>query len=322
MLRIFLALTAFLNLKLHQVNVVGAYLQGDLDEEIYMKVPDGLAEKYGSGQKFWRLKKALYRLKQAGWQWKKHLHQVMTKLGFTCAMANDYLYVLWERGKIVLMVLIYVDDMAVAGKGIPGIVLFKRNLSKDFEIADLGELKFILGILVTRDRSKRLIFLNQSAYITQVLAKFGMLDAKPVSTPLPVKHSLSISQSPSSKAEEDGYLDFARGIHYLSLVGSLLGNPGIPHLEAAKHILRYLKGTQNFSLILGRHGRDAVDIVGWTDSDWAGDVDSRHSVGGFVFDIAGGCVSWSSKKQVSVATSSVETEYMASANATKKAVWL
>ena len=142
--------------------------------------------------------------------------------------------------------------------------------------------------------------------------------------------------------EEDGYLDFARGIHYLSLVGSLLyatqthpdiqfsvnlvaqfsGNPGIPHLEAAKCILCYLKGTQNFSLILGQHGRDAVDIVGWTDSDWAGDVDSRRSVGGFVFDVAGGCVSWSLKKRVSVATSSVETEYVASANATKEAVWL
>jgi len=88
-------------------------------------------------------------LKQAGQQWKKRLHQVMTKLGFTRAMANDCLYVLWEHNKIVLMVLIYVDDMAIAGKGIPGVVLFKQNLSKDFKITDLGELKFILGILVT-----------------------------------------------------------------------------------------------------------------------------------------------------------------------------
>ena len=113
-----------------------------------MKVPDRLAEKYRNGQKFWRLKKALYGLKQAGQQWKKCLHQVMTKLGFTHAMADDCLYVLWEHNKIIL-VLIYVDDMAIAGKGIPGVVLFKQNLSKDFKITDLGELKFILGILVT-----------------------------------------------------------------------------------------------------------------------------------------------------------------------------
>jgi len=167
-----------------------------------------------------------------------------------------------------------------------------------------------------------------------------MLDVKPVSTPLAVKHGLSTSQSPSSEAELNEYSNFSRGIHYLSLVGSLLyttqtrpdiqfsvnliaqfsGNPGIPHLEAAKHILHYLKGTQEFSLVLGCQG--AVDIVGWTDSDWAGDVNSRHSVGGFVFDVAGGCVSWSLKKQVSVATSLVEAEYVALANATKEAVWL
>ena len=114
-----------------------------------MKVPNGLAEKYGSGQNFWRLRKALYGLKQAGQQWKKHLHQVMTKLSFTCAIANNCLYILQEHGKIILMVLIYIDNMAIAGKEISGITLFKQNLSEDFEIMDLGELKFILGILVT-----------------------------------------------------------------------------------------------------------------------------------------------------------------------------
>ena len=222
----------------------------------------------------------------------------MTKLGFTRAMADDCLYVLQEHGKIVLIVLIYIDDMAIAGKEIPGIILFKQNLSKDFKITDLGEIKFILGIQITRDRSNYLLYLNQSAYITQILVRFGMLDVKPVSTPLAVKHGLSTSQSLSSEAELNEYSNFSRGIHYLSLVGSLLyatqthpdiqfsvnliaqfsGNPGIPHLEAAKCILCYLKGTQEFSLVLGHQGKGAVDIVGWTDSDWAGDVDLRHSV--------------------------------------------
>ena len=83
-----------MDLELHQVDIVGVYLQENLDEEIYMKVPNGLVEKYRSGQKFWRLKKALYGLKQAGQQWKKHLHQMMTKLSFTCAIANNCLYIL------------------------------------------------------------------------------------------------------------------------------------------------------------------------------------------------------------------------------------
>jgi len=138
--------------------------------------------------------------------------------------------------------------------------------------------------------------------------------------------------------EINKYSNFSGGIHYLSLVGSLLyatqtcpdiqfsinhiaqfsGNPGIPHLEAAKCILCYLKGTQDFSLVLGHYGRGAIDIIGWTDSDWAGNVDTRRSVGGF--DVARGCVFWSSKKQASVATSLVEAKYVASGNATKEAV--
>ena len=284
----------------------------------------------------------MYSLKQAGQQWKKRLHQVMTKLSFTHAIADDCLYILWEHGKIILMVLIYVDDMVIARKEIPGIILFKQNLSKDFEITDLGEMKFILGIQITRDRSNHLLYLNQSAYITQILMRFEMLDVKLISTPLAVKHGLSMFQSPSFEVELNEYSNFSRGIHYLLLVGSLLyatqthpdiqffvnliaqfsGNPGIPYLEATKHILCYLKRTQEFSLVLGYQERGAVDIVRWTDSDWAGDVDSKHSVRGFVFDVVRGCVFWSSKKQVSVAISLVEAEYMALANTTKEAVWL
>jgi len=211
----------------------------------------------------------------------------MTKLGFTHVMADNCLYILWEHSKIILIVLIYVDNMAITGKEIPRIALFKWNLSKYFKITDLGELKFILGILVTQDCSNHLIFLNQSAYIIQVLTRFGMLNTKPVSTLLAVKHGLSTSQSSSSKAELNKYSSFSSGIHYLSLVGLLLyatqtcpdiqfsvnltaqfsGNSGIPYLEATKCILYYLKGTQDFFLVLEHHGKEAVDVVGWTDSD-------------------------------------------------------
>lgn len=169
-----------------------------------------------------------------------------------------------------------------------------------------------------------------------------MQDCTPVSTPLLVKHNLSAIQSPKTDEELAAYLTYANGIRYLELVGSLLyatqtrpdiqfavglisqfgGNPGIPHLEAAKRVLRYLRGTAKFSLMLGRQGEGAVDLVGWTDSNWAQDVDTRRSVGGFIFDIVGSSVSWSSKKQPTVALSTVEAEYMASSNATKEAIWL
>lgn len=108
----------------------------------------------------------------------------------------------------------------------------------------------------------------------------------------------------------------------VGLVAQFSGNPGIAHLATAKRILRYLKGTANFRLALGRRKEGELDLVGWSDSNWAQDLDTRKSVSGFVFEISGASVSWSSKKQSAVATSTVEAEYVASANATREAVWL
>jgi len=139
------------------------------------------------------LKKALYSLKQAGRQWKKRLHDVLTKFNLTRAFAGDCLYIKKEAGKIILIVLVYVDDMAVAGPNGTHIVSFKSALAEKFDITDMGELRFMLGILVTHDREKQLIYLSQSAYIHQILNRFGIRDAIPVSTPLAVKHNLSTS---------------------------------------------------------------------------------------------------------------------------------
>jgi len=141
--------------------------------------------------------------------------------------------------------------------------------------------------------------------------------------------------------EKKAILEYAKGASYPERVGALLyatqtrpdcqyavatlaqfsGNPGKAHFEAVKRVLRYLKGTAHFGLAFGGP-KQGLDLIGWTDSDWAQDPDSRRSVGGFVFDVAGGSVSWSSKKQPTVALSTVEAEYMAASNATKEAIWL
>jgi len=269
-LQIFLSYIAYLDWHLHHVDVVAAYLHGPLDEDIYMTIPDGVEN--SSSSCYWKLKKALYGLKQARRQWKKRLHEVLTNFGFTQAFSDDCLYIKHHKDQIVLLVLVYVDDMAIAGPDGIHLVSLKSFLSKDFEITDLGELKHILGILVSRDRPRHLIYLNQAAYIQQMITRFGMEGSSPVSTPLAVKHSLSLSQSPKTEAEKRVYQDYAGYTPYLSLVGSLLfatqthpdiqfavglvaqfgSNPGIAHHEAAKHILRYLKGTANYNLVLGR----------------------------------------------------------------------
>ena len=154
---------AFLDWEVHHVNVIAAYLHGPLEEDIYMVISDGI-EGSGSGC-FWKLRKALYGLKQAGRQWKKHLHDTLIDFGFTRAFADDCLYIKRHEGKIVLLILVYIDNMAVAGPGIFYITSFKSFLNKNFEITDLGDLSYMLGVLVTRDHQNRLIYLNQAAYI-------------------------------------------------------------------------------------------------------------------------------------------------------------
>jgi len=174
-----------------------------------------------------------------------------------------------------------------------------------------------------------------------MVTHFGMEGLSLVSTPLAVKHSLSLSQSPKTEAEKRAYQDYAGYTPYLSLVGSLLfaiqthpdiqfavglvaqfgSNPGIAHHEATKRILCYLKETANYNLVLGRQREGKFDLIEWSDSNWAQDVDNQ-STSSFVFDVAGSSVTWSSKKQPTVVTSSVEAEYVTFTNAIKEAVWL
>ena len=305
-----------------------------------MKIPKGVNAEGKEGW-CWRLRKSLYGLKQSEHQWKKKLDEVMKELGFEKANADECLYILREDGKISLLVLVYVDDMALASNSMATIRKFKDDLSKHFNITDLGDLHIILGIQVTHDRPNGIIYLDQTAYIQSVLSRFGMQDCNPVSTPLNLKERPLISQCPTNEDEKTTHLAYAKGLNYLEVISSILyatqthpdlqyavgtlaqfgSNPGIPHLNALKCVLRYLKGTAHFKLKLGGTDKD-VSLIGWTDSDWAGDVDTRRSVGGFSFEVAGGFISWSSKKQPTVALSTIESEYMAAANATREAIWL
>jgi hypothetical protein len=338
-LRTLLSLAAREDWEVHHVDVVGAYLNGDLKEELYMEVPDGV-DTTGRKGWCWRLRRPLYGLKQAGRQWKVKLDDALRQIGLEKSNADDSLYVLEANGQVALIVLVYVDDMAIAAQTKASIVDFKTKLTRMFEITDLGSLRHMLGLQIVRDRAKQSITITQTTYIRTVLKRYGMEDCAPVSTPLTVKASLSKEQSPANEEEKRQYAEVAKGFSYAECLGAVLymtqtrpdiqyavgicsqftSNPGKAHLVALKRILRYLKGTMSFGLVLGR--KNGTDLVGWTDSDWGQDADTRRSTGGFVFDVAGGIVSWSSKKQPTVALSTVEAEYMAAANATREAIWL
>ena len=338
--RSLLSLAAHEDWEIHQFDVNGAYLKGELEEEIYMEIPFGV-DLDGREGMVWKLLKHFYWLKQSVSQYKKKRDKTIDKFGFTRSNADDSIYCLVEDGKTSLLVLAYVDDTIPAGPRLDRIIKFKKDFNARLEITDQGEIHYILGIRVTRNRQARTITLDQTAYFNTILNRFGMQDCNPVHTPLNTKDRLSSSQSPTTESEHYELAGMFKGLNYLEGVGSLLyacqtrpdlahatgvlaqfgANPGRSHYEALNRVLRYLKATLKFGLTLGG-SKNEVDLVGWSDADWAQDTDTRRSVGAFVFDVAGGYVSWSLKKQPTVALSTAEAKYMAASNATKEAIWL
>eukprot|EP00253_Pinus_taeda_P015431 PITA_15431 len=180
----------------------------------------------------------------------------------------------------------------------------KTQLSSKFDMKDLNAAKYLLGMEIKRDRAKRKIWLNQRKYVETILQRFNMQDSKPVKDPIPIGVRLSAEQCPKTQEEEED----KSHVPYASAVGSLM----------------YLRGTSDYGLCYqGRPGLDRVlDLHGFVDVDWAGDLDQRISTSGYVFKLFGGAISWMSKKQSVVALSTTEAEYMAATHASKESVWL
>ena len=189
---------------------------------------------------------------------------------------------------------------------------------------------------VTRDRKQRRLYLSQEKYIQKVLDRFSMANAKSLGVPLPPHTKLSKLDCP----KDDAAVHAMKGVPYASACGSLMyamvatrpdiayavgvvarymSNPGKPHWEAVKCILRYLKGTQTLCI---SYGVGTLDLRGYCDADMAGDMDSRKSTSGYVFTLAGGAVSWCSRLQKLVALSTTEAEYISATEAAKEAIWL
>jgi hypothetical protein len=333
-IRLVLRIVAAENLHLEQLDVKTAFLHGNLEEEIYMHQPQGFAV-LGKESQVCKLRKSLYGLKQAPRQWYKKFDSFMCNTGFTRCDADHCCYVKnFENSYIIL--LLYVDDMLVAGSSIKEINNLKKQLSKQFAMKDLGAAKQILGMRIIRDRANGTLKLSQTEYVKKILSRFSMDGAKPVSTPLGSQFRLTKDQSPKTD-QEKAYMS---KVPYASAIGSLMyamvctrpdiahavgavsrymGNPGKQHWEAVKWILRYLRGTSDMSLCFT--GAD-LKLQGYVDADLAGDVDSRKSTTGFVYTLGGTAVCWASKLQKIVALSTTEAEYVAVTEAGKEMVWL
>lgn len=334
-IRVVLGLAASLNLEVEQLDVKTAFLHGDLEEEIYMEQPEGFKVK-GKENLVCRLKKSLYGLKQAPRQWYKKFDSFMMTQGYTRTSADHCVFMKKHSNDDFIILLLYVDDMLIVGRDVSKIEDLKRQLSKSFAMKDLGNAKQILGMKISRDRMNGKLWLSQENYIEKVLKRFNMISAKAVSSPLAGHFKLSSSQCPSSdkEKEEMSRVPYASAVgslmyamvctrpdiaHAVGVVSRFLSNPGKEHWAAVKWILRYLRGTSRICLCFGR-GEPMLD--GYTDSDMAGDVDSRKSVSGFMMTFAGGAVSWQSKLQKCVALSTTEAEYIAITEGCKEALWI
>lgn len=336
--RVLLHLAASLDWDIHQVDVKTAFLYGTLpDNEIcYMEQPRGF-EAPGKEDWVWELRKGLYGMPQGGRTWNRTMHDHLTSVGFARVPSE---YCLYHRttseGTVITGV--HVDDfIAIASSPAAG-ALFKADLRREWTISDLGEARFCIGIAIERDRAARTVRISQTALIDRVIAQFGMSDAHPAITPM--ETDCNLSRSKDSPVSDDDKAA-ARSWPYRALVGSLnyiavgsrpdisfavqqlsqfLDCYGRNHWEAAKRVVRYLKGTRTLSLHLG--GPRTAFLLGYTDSNHARCLDSRKSVGGYCYSLGTGMVSWAAPKQGSPADSTTEAEYVAASEASKEAVWL
>ena len=338
-IRILLAIVARRDWELEQLDVKTAFLHGDLKETLYMAQPKGFV-KAGDEGKVCLLKKSIYGLKQASRQWHRKFDDHVIKSGFLRSAYDECVYIKSVGGAVVAYLLLYVDDMLLAGACPKEIQKVKLDLKKAFEMKDLGPAKRILGMTIIRNRKKKEIWLTQTDYVLRLLKRFQMSNVKEVSVPMSQQYKLSADQKPKCKAEEEEmkhipYANIIGSIMYamigtrpdiaqaISVTSRYMSNHGKEHWSALKWLMRYLKGASDVGILFKGDAEFKGDaLTGWCDSDFAGNIDTRRSQSGFLFSLYGSIISWKSSLQGVVALSTTEAEFMAMTSAVKEGKWL
>jgi Reverse transcriptase (RNA-dependent DNA polymerase) len=327
-LRTILAIAAKEDLEVHQMDVKSAYLNGVLKEEIFMEPPPGFDVPKGM---VLRLVKAVYGTKQGGRVWYENIRSKLEAMGYIRTEADHAVFTRAQASERSIIAL-YVDDITIASKNLKTISQDKEALKKQYEMTDLGEISWILGMHVTRDRATGWIALSQEKYITEILERFGKTNVRPISTPMLANEQLKKLTSP--EIDVRAYQSAIGALMYpmlgtrpdlaftVAALGRHAANPGGDHQRALDRVFQYLRATSDRLLVFRRGAPGGSVLHGFVDADWASDVNDRKSTSGFVFMLGGGAVSWSSKKQACVALSSTEAEYLAGAHAAKETIWL
>ena len=328
-IRILLSIAVNLEWDLWQMDVKNAFLQGELEDEVYMRPPPGMEGMVKPGNVL-RLRKAIYGLKQSPRAWYHKLSTTLNGKGFTKSEADHTLFTLTSNQGIIV-ILIYVDDIIITGSDKNGIASTKEFLKATFDIKDLGELKYFLGIEMCR--SKEGMFMSQRKYTLDILKEAGDLGGRTAKTPLEEGYKVMREGEIEDKPYEDmkHYRRMVGKLIYLTItrpdvcfavnqVSQHMQAPKMYHWNMVERILRYLREAPGQGVWLGCN--KSTEIVGYCDADWAGDRKDRRSTTGYCTFIGGNLVTWKSKKQKIVSCSSAEAEYRAMRKLTSELIWI
>lgn len=316
--RIILALAAQKEWKVYQLDVKSAFLYGELMEEVYVEQPLGFVKK-DEPHKVYKLRKSLYGLKQAPRAWFSRIESYFLREGFEKCSSEQTLFVKTSIQGKLLIVSLYVDDLIYSGNDESMMMEFKRSIMKEFDMSDLGKMRYFLGIEVQQLENG--IFISQKKYAWDVLKRFQMEECNAVLNPIVPGFKISKDEN-GVMVESTFYKQLVGSLIYLtstrpdlmyavSLISRYMSQPTKLHLNAAKRVLRYVKGTTSFGLLYQK-GASSM-LTAHSDSDYAGCLEDRKSTSGYAFMISSGAVAWSSRKQPIVTLSTTEAEYVAAA---------
>lgn len=334
-LRLVLAIAVINDFVVVQMDVSTAFLNGWLPKgmKIYMRQPHGFVVK-GSEHLVCELRKSLYGLKQAPRIWYLVLHEFLTQLGFVRCHKEYCLYVR-RVGEEMVIIVVYVDDLTIMAKRREVVDAIKDELNRRFKMKDLGDINYLLKMEVQRDMDNKTMTISQRKYVQDLLEKYGMQDCISAPTPQAVGVELKAERNMTPQqiaAQPFDYRGLVGSLQYLVRgtrpdianavreLSTFLSCYNKTHWQAARRVLKYLKGTSNYGLRLDGSKRSMVYEV-YTDASFACREKERKSVSGYVAMLAGTCVSWSSSKQACVALSTTESELVALSEGVKESEW-
>jgi hypothetical protein len=327
-IRVFLAMCCHSGLYIHHYDVDTAFLNGHLEEDVYVFPPDGVQTK---ANQVCKLNRSLYGLKQAAATWFKTISTVFMKMGFKQCVSDSCIFVRHE-GVASAFVTLYVDDMMIGAKSLMAIKTVADELSTHFKLKQLGSVRFILGIEVEYDMHQRRMKISQSACIARMTEKYNQMHAKPVNNPTVEGHFLAKSDKDDQRMKNRPYRSLVGSLLYVATgtrpdisfavcqLSRSLEHPTEEHWNAAIRVLRYLKSTATTGICY-RSRPGNIKLCAYSDADWATNKDNRRSTSGVMVMMNKSPVIFKSKLQHSVALSTAEAEYVALSLCVQEIVW-